>query len=226
MNHAGMPGRPPAAADAVTQPEWPAPAWPANDATLPEGAIETIAGAAGRGLADQAELQAWLARLAILDELTGAYSRRYLFAQAPIEMQRALRYGRPLSVMFIDIDRFKQINDRFGHVRGDQALGAFGEICRRTLRPSDLFARLGGDEFVVLLPETALDQAVIAATRLAETLRQADMASAAPLGGLTLSIGVSALRDAGDTLEAILKRVDQLLYLAKHRGRDRIEFEP
>jgi diguanylate cyclase (GGDEF)-like protein len=137
-------------------------------------------------------------------------------------MQRALRYGRPLSVMFIDIDRFKQINDGFGHARGDQVLAAFGELCRRTLRPSDLFARLGGDEFVVLLPETALDKAVIAARRLAERLRQPGDAA---LPGLTLSIGVSALRPAGDTLETILKRVDQLLYRAKNSGRDRIEFE-
>ncbi|MEA2779467.1 MAG: diguanylate cyclase [Rhodospirillaceae bacterium] len=175
---------------------------------------------------DRPEMQARLARLAIMDELTGAFNRRYFLAQAPVELQRAIRYHRPLSFMFMDIDRFKQVNDRFGHSSGDQVLISFTSLCRQGLRPYDLFVRQGGDEFVVMLPETDLYQAAAVAGRLAETIRNAVFAVDPPIQGLTVSIGVSALCSPAETLDAIVKRADEQLYRAKNGGRDRIEFQP
>jgi two-component system cell cycle response regulator len=177
----------------------------------------------GLGIVDRPEMQAHLARLAIMDELTGAFNRRYFLAQGPVELQRAIRYRRPLSFMFLDIDRFKQVNDRFGHQCGDQVLIAFTALCRESLRPSDLFVRQGGDEFLVMLPETDLYHAASVARRLAETVRKAVFSDDPPIRGLTVSIGVSALGDAAETLEAIVKRADEQLYRAKNGGRDRIE---
>lgn len=177
-------------------------------------------------ITERKKLQAQLELLATRDELTGAYNRRSLLNQAEVEMRRARRFKRPLAFLFLDIDHFKQINDRYGHRIGDGVLATLAEICGKVLRPSDIFARYGGEEFVIMLPETGMDQATVVALRLAEQVRRAELIATAPDRRLTLSIGVSALRGEEDTIEAVLDRIDKAMYRAKDLGRDRIETQP
>jgi diguanylate cyclase (GGDEF)-like protein/PAS domain S-box-containing protein len=177
----------------------------------------------GEDITVRRQLETRLEELVTRDELTGAYNRRHFMAQAPVEIQRAVRYQRPLSFMFLDLDHFKSINDRFGHAMGDEVLKAFSRLCRGTFRPTDLFARYGGEEFVVMLPETALEQAVGAAQRLRTALRDFKISANPPIEGPTVSIGVGELLGAGESLDALLERIDKATYRAKALGRDRIE---
>jgi diguanylate cyclase (GGDEF)-like protein len=170
-------------------------------------------------------LEARLELLAAVDELTGAYNRRSILAQAEVELRWARRFNRPLAFLFLDIDHFKQVNDRFGHKIGDLVLSTFSDVCRNALRPSDMFARIGGEEFLVMLPETGLAGAIAAAQRVAAHLRQAVFSVNPPVRGLTTSMGVTAIRGADDTIEAARARIDRALYRAKELGRDRIEAE-
>jgi diguanylate cyclase (GGDEF)-like protein/PAS domain S-box-containing protein len=170
-------------------------------------------------------LEARLELLATVDELTGAHNRRSVLTQAGIELLRARRFNHPLAFLSLDIDHFKQFNDRFGHKIGDLVLSTFSNVCRNALRPSDMLARIGGEEFLVMLPETGLDQAVSAAERLTAHVRQAAFSIDPPIGKVTASVGVTAIRGADDTIEAALERIDRALYRAKELGRDRIEAE-
>ena len=177
----------------------------------------------GEDITERRKLEARLAQLVIRDELTGAFNRRYFLSQAPTEIQRALRFRHPLSFMFLDLDYFKTINDRFGHPTGDEVLKTFTRLCRETLRPTDLFCRYGGDEFAVMLPETGAEQAATVATRLSQMMEKLEQAGESPLKGLTASIGIAQLLGSDDRLEAILDRIDKAAYRAKEGGRGRIE---
>ncbi len=177
-------------------------------------------------ITERKKLEARLEQLATVDELTGAQNRRSILAQAQIELRRALRFKHNLAFLFFDIDHFKQVNDRFGHKLGDLVLSTLSDICRGALRPSDVFARYGGEEFLVMLPETDIAQATVVGQRLTAQVRQAVFSVDPPLRGLTISAGVTAIRDADDTIEAMLERVDKALYRAKELGRDRIEILP
>jgi diguanylate cyclase (GGDEF)-like protein/PAS domain S-box-containing protein len=177
-------------------------------------------------ITERKKLEARLEQLATVDELTGAQNRRSILAQAQIELRRARRFKHNLAFLFFDIDHFKQVNDRFGHKLGDLVLSTLSDICRGALRPSDVFARYGGEEFLVMLPETDIAQATVVGQRLTAQVRQAVFSVDPPLRGLTISAGVTAIRDADDTIEAMLERVDKALYRAKELGRDRIEILP
>lgn len=159
----------------------------------------------------------WLAQT---DELTGLLNRRAVLARGRAEFDRSLRYRFDLSVLLMDLDRLKEINDRHGHDAGDRVLAEFGDLCRDTLRTSDVCGRWGGDEFVAILPHTDACEALAVAGRICDRVRQV-MAAKTPDGpATTLSIGV-ALRDAGDTgIEDTLKRADEAAYAAKTAGRD------
>ena len=170
-------------------------------------------------------LEAKLELLATVDELTGAHNRRSILTQAEIELRRSLRFNRPLALLFLDIDHFKQVNDRFGHKTGDIVLSTFSNVCRGALRPSDMVGRFGGEEFLVVLPETGLNQAVTVAERLMEHVRRTVFSADLPARGITTSVGVTAIRGPDDTVEAALERIDRALYRAKELGRDRIETE-
>lgn len=165
-------------------------------------------------LARQREL---LEQQAASDPLTGLANRRTLQTALEEEVRRAHRYRRPLSLLLIDIDHFKNINDQFGHAAGDQVLRALVEEMNRNTRHSDLLARFGGEEFVLLLPETGEE----AAQELAELLRQ----RTANLHGLpcpiTISIGCASLRD-DEVPASLLERADQAMYRAKRGGRDQV----
>ncbi|MCQ4348655.1 diguanylate cyclase [Pseudomonas stutzeri] len=159
-----------------------------------------------------------LRTLTVTDPLTGIHNRRYFLEHLDAELQRRARSGRPLSLIMLDIDRFKRINDNWGHDTGDSVLR---ELCRRIavrLRRIDMFCRLGGEEFIVICPETDADQALY----LAEELRRLVEATPfAEVGQVTASFGVSSARD-GDDHGRLLQRVDRAMYAAKQSGRNRV----
>jgi diguanylate cyclase (GGDEF)-like protein len=163
-----------------------------------------------------------LAFLATTDSLTGLANRRAFFERAESARLLALRMRAPISLMMIDIDHFKQINDRFGHARGDEALSLFAETARATLREHDIMGRLGGEEFALLLPGTDLDGALQAAERLRLEVTAARMIDGDAAHTMTVSIGV-VLIDPKEELTAALARADHALYAAKKGGRDRVE---
>ncbi|GHD61373.1 GGDEF domain-containing protein [Jeongeupia chitinilytica] len=162
-----------------------------------------------------------LAELATIDELTGARNRREWLRRATEQLLQAQRYPAPLSVLVLDLDHFKHINDQHGHHAGDLALRAACDACTATLRASDSFGRWGGEEFVVLLPATSEDES----RRVAEKLREAIAAIRIALDNgqivrITVSIGMASLRDDDHSLELLIRRADDALYRAKRGGRD------
>lgn len=165
-------------------------------------------------------MEACLVKLSQEDALTGLFNRRTLMEAIEAEVARSLRYQRPLSLLAIDIDHFKQVNDRWGHPQGDAVLKAFAAACRETMRDNDKVGRWGGEEFVVLLPETDRPEAERVASRL--HARVAALAIDTCGGGtihITASIGATAAH-SGDSVETLLKRADDALYAAKAAGRD------
>ncbi|WP_221237071.1 diguanylate cyclase [Roseospira goensis] len=164
-----------------------------------------------------------LKRLATTDPLTGIGNRRQLMDQGDREMRRASRYGSPLSVLMLDIDNFKRINDTYGHAVGDNALKAMVQCCLGQLREIDMLCRLGGEEFVALLPETPPEAAAVAAERLRSAVGGMTMAvpETGPLA-FTISIGVAAPHPDDETLTDVLTRADEALYRAKRAGRNRV----
>lgn len=156
------------------------------------------------------------------DFLTGLHNRRYLDLLLPQELARAKRYGRPLSLVLLDLDGFKAVNDLYGHDVGDRVLQALAQCLEAHLRRSDRAVRLGGEEFALLLPETSLPQAL----RLAERLRRAVEAMAVPpVARITASFGVAEARPT-DTPLSLLKRADEAMYRAKRKGKNRVEAAP
>ncbi len=177
-------------------------------------------------ITERKNLELRLEQLATVDDLTGAQNRRSFATQSQIELRRAIRFRHALSFLFLDIDHFKHVNDQHGHKFGDLVLATFSTICRSKLRPSDVFARYGGEEFIVMLPETNIEQAGVVADRLRQALRQTDFGDEPVIHGIGVSVGITSLRGAQDTVAAMVERVDRALYRAKAAGRDRVEIEP
>ena len=161
--------------------------------------------------------------LANSDSLTGANNRGYFMELANKEILRAKRYKRNLSMVIMDMDSFKKINDTYGHASGDKALIALKNICTKHIRKMDIFARLGGEEFALLLPETKQEKAADLAERLRVFLEETSIPSDGVEFKATISMGVTELgiREQ-DTLEAMLHRADKALYKAKADGRNRV----
>ena len=164
-----------------------------------------------------------LERQAHFDYLTGLNNRRHFLSQAEIELARTVRYDRPLSIMMIDIDHFKQVNDTYGHKVGDLVLQRFAKVCRATLRNVDIIGRIGGEEFAVLLPEAGSEQARDAAERLRSALSSAQVKldSGLPLH-FTVSLGVVTLEEKDSNIDILLNQADQALYRAKNEGRNKV----
>jgi two-component system, cell cycle response regulator len=162
-------------------------------------------------------------QMAVTDGLTGLYNRRYMETHLQIQTARAKQEDRPISLLMIDIDFFKQINDAHGHDAGDKILKQFATGISRNIRGIDLACRFGGEEFVVIMPETDMAIAALVAERIRQYTETFpfDCGSGSPIA-LTTSIGVTSLTGAGDTPEAILKRADEALYRAKNDGRNRV----
>lgn len=156
------------------------------------------------------------------DGLTGVANRRWLDLQLDQELERARRFGHPLSVAMLDLDHFKAINDRFTHLTGDKVLRLVAQLLRHGCRRSDLVARYGGEEFMLLLIETPLDRARRLCEKLRERVEAHDWSSLHPELRVTLSIGL-ACRQEHDDVEALSARADSQLYLAKQQGRNCVQ---
>lgn len=168
-----------------------------------------------------------LEELAHTDALTGLANRRQFIAAADVEIARARRAGRPLSVIVCDIDRFKQVNDTYGHLVGDQAICHVAAGLVAAVRLVDVVGRFGGDEFVILLPDIALDDAYLVAERLRVHLSAGQLLlDDGRLVDITLSIGVATLAPADTHLEDIFHRADTGLFAAKNSGRNRVSVQP
>ncbi len=161
-------------------------------------------------------------RLAITDGLTGLFNRRHLFELAEKEIARSRRYQFPLSVIMVDIDRFKEVNDHYGHLVGDQVLRDVASQCKRTLREVDIIGRYGGEEFLILLPETSLEGATQTGQRLCDAVAGLQHKAGDHIFAITASMGVSTLQPGMYRLEHLLDTVDNALYRAKQEGRNRI----
>lgn len=157
-------------------------------------------------------------RLAATDKLTGAFNRRFVEENLLAELQRSERYGDLFSVILLDIDHFKKVNDRHGHIAGDKFLSEFARVVGGRLRSTDILGRWGGEEFLVLSPKTTIDEIAL----LSEMLRRVVESHEFGLPEtITFSAGISTCA-AGDTPETLLQRADKALYKAKRRGRNRV----
>ena len=172
---------------------------------------------------DQAQWMQRVEALSVTDDLTGLYNPRYLKEALTRETKRAVRYNRPLSVLFIDLDGFKMVNDRHGHLFGSQALVEAAMVIRGCARESDVVARYGGDEYVVLLPETASAGAVVVARRVRERLAAHPFLEAHQLSvRLTASVGVATLPGDATAPEELLHGADLAMYRVKENGKNGI----
>jgi|GEM_PF-1750916 len=160
--------------------------------------------------------------LAATDPLTGLYNRRQLFTLGAYELQHARRLNKPLSVLAIDIDHFKQINDTHGHLIGDEILRAAGHAFQSSLRQEDTLARIGGDEFMVLLPATDVFEAASVADRIRLAVQSRFIQTTRLPVQVTVSVGVALLTADIVDLDALLLRTDEALYAAKRAGRARV----
>lgn len=170
-------------------------------------------------IAKRLKLEKLLLHQTRTDVLTGATNRRYFMELGDEEINRSLRYGRPMSLLMIDLDHFKEINDQYGHSVGDEVLQRFSELCHSSLRKSDIFGRLGGEEFAIIIPEESLHGAEQTAERI--RLRVEEAFASTPYR-LTASIGVTELGSHDNTIGDLLRRADNMMYKAKHRGRNRV----
>jgi len=154
------------------------------------------------------------------DPLTSVSNRRHFFEAATSEFERCKRYASPLTVIMMDLDCFKQVNDRYGHRTGDNVLCEVAQLTRSVMRSTDLVARYGGDEFVIMLPQTSLEEAAMLAERLRGRINiLAILVDAQPLQ-MSVSMGVSECMDEDADFDAALSRADAALYQAKAAGRN------
>jgi diguanylate cyclase (GGDEF)-like protein len=167
-------------------------------------------------------------QLAITDPLTGLANHRQFYNQLSREVRRAQRYDRPLSLLMLDLDHFKQFNDQYGHLAGDQALREVADVLRQNARSVDILARYGGEEFALILPETDLKRATFQAERVRTAVAAFAFlgASGGGPGSLTVSIGVAALQGKMRKGQDLVHDADQALYRAKAAGRNRMESAP
>ncbi len=164
-----------------------------------------------------------LTEAALLDPLTGLGNRRAFDARLVEEVARVGRYGGTLSLAMVDLDGFKEINDRYGHTAGDTVLVSVGELLREVMRVSDVAVRYGGDEFAIILPDTGKTEAWLAAEKLRAALRDVSIEFNGERVGVTGSVGLASHSEVNPTAESLLEAADAALYRAKHRGRDRVE---
>jgi diguanylate cyclase (GGDEF)-like protein len=163
-----------------------------------------------------------LEELATIDSLTGIYNRRHFMVSAEAEWGRFHRYHRPLSMLMVDIDHFKSVNDRYGHAVGDEAIKFVALACKQDLRGSDMVGRLGGEEFALLLPETDRARASIVAERIRERVAAQFLSAYKIQFKTTISVGVAEATASMSGVDALLRSADLALYQAKAAGRNRV----
>ena len=178
-------------------------------------------------ITDLTQKAAMLETLATTDPLTGLYNRRHFLESLDAEWSRFQRYYRSVSVLMLDIDHFKSVNDRYGHAVGDAAIRAVAAACLDGKRKSDIVGRLGGEEFAVLLPETSLSRARTVADRIRKRVMSAQIVAGKIQFGVTVSIGIAEAAVSMSGIDALMSAADQALYQAKAEGRNRcIAFVP
>ncbi|CAE6958857.1 diguanylate cyclase (plasmid) [Vibrio sp. B1REV9] len=159
-----------------------------------------------------------LEHLAYFDSLTGVYSRQYFFQLAEMQLKQHHSENETLSILMLDIDDFKLVNDSHGHSTGDLVLQTFSTLISQTLRKSDLFGRIGGEEFAILLPHTKQQEAVLTATRICHAVEESFLEH-----NVTVSIGLVTLRNSDATIKDLLTYADQALYQVKQTGKNSVQ---
>lgn len=190
-----------------------------------EKLMNTIDAALGkwRQLQQSQANQEELERLASVDSLTGLSNRRTVLQKLDGEIKRARRYKEKVSLMMLDIDHFKKVNDQYGHLTGDEVLREVGKVMQQSIRDTDTAGRYGGEEFLIILPRTNPASALDMAERVRKTTAAAEMKdSAGNVFGITVSLGLSDYRP-GDDEHSLISRADAALYRAKENGRNRVE---
>lgn len=175
-----------------------------------------------RDITERKQLEDELHHQATTDGLTGLFNRRHFEQLASAEMKRAIRLGHPLTIVLIDIDHFKHVNDTHGHAAGDQALLTFKSLCLKNIREIDIFSRFGGDEFALLLPEASSEQAYAVIERIRLAIAAEPIKLDGGLISLTISSGIASLLGAGEDFDKLLIKADQALYRAKEAGRNKV----
>ncbi len=184
--------------------------------------LVTLAAQAAVAL-DNARLFEEVQRLAITDELTGVHNRRHLFELAEREFDQAVRYKRDLAAVMFDIDRFKDINDMYGHAVGDEVLALVADRCADIIRHADVLGRYGGEEFAILLPETSLKKGLEMAERLRIAICSKQFETSRGSIDVAISAGVAELSPGIKDVHALIDRADAAMYFAKRTGRNRVE---
>jgi diguanylate cyclase (GGDEF)-like protein len=175
---------------------------------------------------ENAHLHGLVKAQAVTDELTGLANRRRFMEVVELELKRAERFQSPLGLLLVDLDDFKNVNDRFGHGTGDEVLRALSDVFRESLRDVDLAARLGGEEFAVLLPETDYSGAAGVAERLRASLASLELETPdREQFGVTASFGVAVYPEA-QSVDELLRTADAALYRAKAEGKNRVALSP
>jgi diguanylate cyclase (GGDEF)-like protein len=154
------------------------------------------------------------------DPLTGVSNARYFYEFAEIELERARRYGHLLTIVYLDLDNFKYINDNFGHLTGDRLLKLIADTIHSRIRAIDIVARLGGDEFVILLPEVSYLDAQVVVERMKNLLVEVMKGNRWPV---TFSMGMITYRSLPESVDSLIKEADDLMYAAKRNGKNKIE---
>lgn len=180
-------------------------------------------------LTQQKKMEARLRHLSITDSLTGLYNHRYFHICLASELDRTARYQRPMSLVFFDLDHFKQCNDTLGHIEGDNVLRLAAAVLSDSIRRTDMAFRYGGDEFFVLLPETVLNQARTTADKIRNAFNNRwpydPVSNGIQIRRVTLSMGVTEAAKE-ETVDSIVKRADLAMYESKHNGGDRVVVAP
>lgn len=189
--------------------------------------LSALASQAGLAV-EQIRLNEQTKVMAITDGLTGLYNHRYFQERLAVELERATRFAHPLALVMVDVDKFKQFNDRHGHLAGDAVLEGLGAVLKETTRRIDLAARYGGEEFAVILIETSLEEAVSYAERLRARVDERLLAPEVPQGAehITISAGVAVFPQNGAMPEPLILAADKALYQAKAAGRNRVVAAP
>lgn len=185
--------------------------------------IRNMAVSLGSAFKELEKKQKELEELAYYDPLTGLPNRRFFFNHASLLLENARRYQTPMSLLIMDIDFFKKLNDTYGHEAGDMVLKSFANLLRKGIRHSDLAARFGGEEFVLLMPNTNLHQAKAVAERIRTNFKDSLLVYEGQEIRATLSGGLVAFSGGAEGVDDLIRMADEALYIAKNSGRDRIE---
>jgi diguanylate cyclase (GGDEF)-like protein/PAS domain S-box-containing protein len=167
-------------------------------------------------------LNAGLEQLAMTDYLTNLYNRRYFMQRGTEEFKRARRNNHPLSLLMMDIDHFKKVNDTYGHEAGDMTLQQIAGVLKSSVREIDILGRLGGEEFAVLLPSTSLNEAVILAGRVRQNIADTSVETSGGSLTITISVGAAVITDEMSGIDDLLRNADLSMYLAKQQGGNRV----